>query len=66
MLFRSPYFPWPKDPDEFFDQISRMTGMGNGALGRIMEDPLTSPPTTEMFSASFGAFTAEMHRQAAK
>ena len=63
LVIAHPYFPWPKDPDEFFDQISRMTGMGNGVLGRMMEAPLTSPPSTDLFSAAFGAFAAEMHRQ---
>jgi AcrR family transcriptional regulator len=61
LMIAHPYFPWPQDPDELFDQVSRMTGLGNGALGRMLGAPLGAPPSTAQFASAFGAFAAGLH-----
>jgi AcrR family transcriptional regulator len=61
LMIAHPYFPWPQDPDELFDQVSRMTGLGNGALGRMLGAPLEAPPSTAQFASAFGAFAAGLH-----
>jgi AcrR family transcriptional regulator len=66
LVIAHPYFPWPEDPDEFFDQVSRMTGLGNAALGCILSEPLPTPPSTEEYVSAFGVFTAELHKKPAE
>jgi AcrR family transcriptional regulator len=61
LMIAHPYFPWPEDPDELFDQVSRMTGLGNAALGRMLGEPLEGPPSTAQFASAFGAFAAGLH-----
>jgi len=60
LVIAHPYFPWPRDPDEFLDQMARMAGLGSAALGWLMSEPRTAPPSTEAFAAAFGTFTAEL------
>jgi AcrR family transcriptional regulator len=61
LVIAHPYFPWPDDLDEILDQVSRMTGLGNAALGWMMSDPLGGPASTGGFVSAFRAFTAELH-----
>ena len=61
LVIAHPYFPWPDDLDEILDEVSRMTGLGNAALGWMQSEPLGAPGTTDGFVSAFRAFTAELH-----
>jgi AcrR family transcriptional regulator len=61
LVIAHPYFPWPDDLDEILDQVSRMTGFGNAALGWMLSEPLAAPPSADDFVSAFRAFTADLH-----
>ena len=61
LMIAHPYFPWPDDLDELLDDVSRMTGLGNGALGWLLSEPLETPPTTDGFVSAFRAFAGVLH-----
>ena len=58
LVIAHPYFPWPENPDEFLDEVSRMTGLGSAALGWLMSEPRSASPSTEEFAAAFRGFAA--------
>jgi AcrR family transcriptional regulator len=60
LVIAHPYFPWPEDPDEFLEQIARMSGLGSAGLGWLTSARLTSPPSTGKYVTAFGAFAAEL------
>ena len=58
LVIAHPYFPWPEDPDEFLEQIARMSGLGSAGLGWLASTGRTSPPVTAEYVDAFGAFAA--------
>ena len=63
LMIAHPYFPWPADSDEFLDEVSRMTGLGSGALGWMLSDPPAAPPDTADFAAAFRVFATALHTE---
>lgn len=53
LMIAHPYFPWPEDRDRFCDEVARVVGLGNAALGEVdaVSDPVA--PTTAQFAAAF-------------
>jgi AcrR family transcriptional regulator len=63
LVIAHPYFPWPEDPEDFLDQMSRTTGLGSAALGWLLNEPLASVPSTGAFASAFRVFAAELRKE---
>lgn len=60
LMIAHPYFPWPEDRDAFCDEVSRMAGLGNAALGEMDVAALTATPTAVQFAAAFGEWSSAL------
>ena len=58
LVIAHPYFPWPEDPDEFLDEVSRISGLGAAAFGWLTSAPRGTAPSAEVYAASFRDWAA--------
>jgi len=60
LMIAHPYFPWPEDQDAFCDEVARMVGFGNAALGEMSTLTLAATPTTAQFVTAFAAWSGRV------
>ena len=60
LMIAHPYFPWPEDPDEFFDAVARTSGLGSAALGWLESEPREAAPSTMQYVESFRDWSAAL------
>jgi AcrR family transcriptional regulator len=60
LMIAHPYFPWPEDENQFCDEVARVVGLGNAALGRMHTAALPFTPTAEQFVGAFDAWSAHL------
>lgn len=60
LMIAQPYFPWPQDQELFCDEVARMAGLGNAALGEMSAASLSGTPTAGQFATAFDAWSRQL------
>ncbi|WP_034262863.1 TetR/AcrR family transcriptional regulator [Actinospica robiniae] len=61
LMIAHPSFPWPEDQDAFCDEVARMSGLGNAALGEMNAAALPGVPTTGQFVRAFDVWSSRLN-----